>query len=58
MKRKDPIVEEVRRARQYHARKHKYDLEAIFADMRAWQTKQAIKTVIRPPKLTMRATGS
>lgn len=58
MSRKDPIVEEVRRVRQRHARKHNYDLKAIFEDMRAWQQKHGIKTVTLPPRLIVRKTGS
>ena len=33
----DPIVEEVRRARDHHARKFNYDLAAICADIRRHQ---------------------
>ena len=31
----DPIVAEVRRVREEHAKKFNYDLEAIFADLQA-----------------------
>ena len=31
---KDPIVEEVRRAREAHAKQFKYDLDAICEDLR------------------------
>jgi len=34
---KDPIVEEVRTFRDEHARRFKYDLDAIFADIRRHQ---------------------
>jgi len=36
---RDPIVEEVRKAREEHARKFNYDLEAICRDIQARQTK-------------------
>jgi hypothetical protein len=55
---KDPIVDEVRQARNRHARKHKYDLKAIFADMKAWQKKHVKKTISPTAKPRLRATGT
>ena len=34
---KDPIVEEIRMFRDEHAKRFKYDLDAIFADIRRHQ---------------------
>ncbi len=57
-KRKDPIVDEVRQARSRHARKHNYDLAAIFADMKAWEKKNVKRTIAVAAKTRMRATGT
>ena len=46
--RKDPIVEEVRRARAAHAKKFGYDLEAIVRDVKKHE--QDRKVVSFPPK--------
>lgn len=51
----DPIVSEVRKAREEHARRFGYDLDAIFRDLKA-QEKQSGKRYSRyPPR---RATPS
>lgn len=55
---KDPIVEAVRRSRDRHARRHKYDLKAIFEDMKAWERKHVKHTISLPPKRPLRHTGS
>ena len=47
---KDPIVEEVRRARTAHAKKFNYDLKAIFADIRKQQEKSGYNYVSLPAK--------
>ena len=46
---KDPIVEEVRRAREQYAAKHEYDVHAIAQDARRTQGKRGRK-IIRGPK--------
>jgi hypothetical protein len=55
---KDPIVEEVRRVRQRHAKKHNYDLQAIFEDIKKMEILQGRKGVSLPPKRIRRRTGS
>jgi len=46
----DPIVEEVRRARDSHAKKFNYDLQAIVDDLKKQQKAGGRKFVVRPPK--------
>jgi hypothetical protein len=46
----DPIVEEVRRIRQEHAAMFNYDLDAIFADIKARQEASGRKYVRFPRK--------
>lgn len=46
----DPIVEEVRKVRDEHAKKFNYDLEAIAADLRKQQKAGKRKFVTLPPK--------
>ena len=50
----DPIVEEVRRAREAYLRQFNYDLEAIFRDLRAKEKEHAEKgthkIISLPPK--------
>lgn len=43
---KDPIVEEVRRIRQQHAKRFNYDLRAIVEDLRK-QQEQSGRTYVR-----------
>jgi len=46
----DPIVAEVRKAREAHAAKFNYDLQAIYWDVKA-QEKQSGRTFVSyPPK--------
>ena len=47
---KDPIVEEVRRAREEHAAKFDYDLERIFADLKEQERKSGKEYVALPPR--------
>jgi hypothetical protein len=47
----DPIVEEVRRAREEYAQRFNYDLDAIFDDLQRRQREGGRKTVSFPPKL-------
>jgi len=55
---KDPIVEEVRKARQAHAAKFKYDMEAIFADLKKREKTCGHRVVSRPPRPHLKETGS
>jgi hypothetical protein len=51
----DPIVEEVRKARDAHAAKFNYDLQAIYRDLKE-QEKQSGRTFVSyPPKRIPRA---
>ena len=47
---KDPIVEEVRRARETHAKKFNYDLDAICEDLRKREKSSGYPTVSLGPK--------
>ncbi len=47
---KDPIVEEVRRARDAHAKRFNYDLDAIVEDLRKREKELGLATVSPPPK--------
>ncbi len=46
----DPIVEEVRKARDEYARKFDYDLDAICRDLRQRQGQGGRQVVSLPPK--------
>ncbi len=46
----DPIVAEVRRYRDEHAKKFNYDLKAIAEDIRSRQGKDGERVVTLPPK--------
>jgi hypothetical protein len=46
----DPIVEEVRKIRNEHAKKFNYDLEAIAADLKRQQKASKRKFVTFQPK--------
>ena len=46
----DPIIAEVRAARDKHAARFDYDVDAIFKDIQARQTTSGRKYVRRPPK--------
>ncbi len=46
----DPIVDEVRKARDAHAKKFNYNLQAIAADLKKQQKASGKKFVILPPK--------
>lgn len=46
----DPIVEEVRAARNAHAKKFNYDLKSIATDLKKQQTKGKRKVVTLSPK--------
>jgi len=47
---RDPIVEEIRRIRDEHARKFNYDLHAICEDIRQRQASSGRTVVSRPPR--------
>lgn len=46
----DPIVEEVRQARDAYAKKFNYDLDAICRDLQEKQQKSGNKLVSFPPR--------
>ena len=46
----DPIVDEVRQARQLHAAKFDFDLEAICKDLKQQEAASNLKLVAFPPK--------
>jgi hypothetical protein len=48
----DPIVEEVRAAREAYARKFNYDLRAMVEDLKERQKQSGRKVVTLPPKLS------
>jgi hypothetical protein len=48
----DPIVDEVRRARDAHAAMFNYDLDAIFQDIKDQEKKSGLKFVSYPPRTT------
>jgi hypothetical protein len=47
---KDPIVEEVRKIRERHAAKFKYDLDAICRDLKEQERKSGRRVVSFPAK--------
>lgn len=49
-RRRDPIVEEVRKIRQEHAQRFNYDSEAIFEDLKRYQEESEHEVVSFPPK--------
>ncbi len=51
---KDPIVEEVRRARDAHAKQFNYDLDPIVADLQKREKKLGLAMVSLPPKRVRR----
>jgi hypothetical protein len=54
---KDPIVEEVRKARQDHAAKFDFDLNKIYKDLKQREIRSGIKVVSRQPKLHLKKTA-
>jgi hypothetical protein len=54
----DPIVDEVRKAREAHAAKFNYDLLAICSDLRKKEKGSGHPVVSRKPKLRLKPTGS
>lgn len=53
---RDPIVEEVRKARDEYAKRFNYDLDAICRDLRDKQQKRGKKAVSFPPKPVQQST--
>jgi hypothetical protein len=54
----DPIVNEVRKARDNHAKKFNYDLTKIYKDIRKSQRKHNRKLVNLNPKRYLAPTGT
>jgi hypothetical protein len=48
----DPIVAEVRKARDAYAKKFNYDIKAMCRDLKNRQTQHANKIISRPAKKT------
>ena len=55
---RDPIVEEVRKARSEHAAKFSNNIDAIISDVQSRQKKYGPRLVRRAPRLKLRATGT
>ena len=53
----DPIVEEVRKARDEHAVRFDYDLRRIFADLREQEKRSGLRYVTLPPRRPVEATS-
>ena len=54
----DPIVEEVRRIRDEHAKQFNYDLHAICEDFRRKQLSSSHTVVSRPPRRPVNYVGN
>ena len=54
----DPIVDEVRKVREAHAARFKYDLTAICADLKKKEKDSGHPVVSRQPKLRLKPTGN
>lgn len=54
---KDPIVEEVRKAREDHAEKFNHDLAAICADLKRIERECGHEVVSLPPRLLTKASS-
>ncbi|MFC2146704.1 hypothetical protein ACFLRT_05015 [Acidobacteriota bacterium] len=54
---KDPIVEEVRKIREAHAKKFNYDLKRICKDLKEKEKKYGNRVVSLPPKYYLKTTG-
>ena len=54
----DPIVEEVRKARQDHATEFNHDLAEIYADLKRIEKVSEHKVVSPPPKLITNSSNS
>ncbi|MBN1982010.1 MAG: hypothetical protein JW795_10785 [Chitinivibrionales bacterium] len=49
----DPIIDEVRKIRDDHAKKFNYDLNEIFKDLKEKEKKLKRKLISRPPRLLL-----
>ena len=54
---KDPIVEEIRRARQAHAEKFNHELSAICTDLKKIESECGHRLVSLPPRLLTKASS-
>lgn len=54
----DPIVDEVRKARQAHAARFGHDMKAIYADLKEKERTCGHRIVSRRPRLRLKKTGS
>ena len=54
----DDPLDEIHKARDEHARKFNYDVDAIIADLRRREKAEGIKTVALPAKRIPKKTGS
>ena len=54
----DPIVDEVRKAREAHAAEFDYDLSAICSDLKKKEKESGHPVVSRQPRLRLKPTGS
>lgn len=54
----DPIVDEVRKAREAHAAQFQYDLVAICRDLKKKERQSGHPVVSKPPRLRLKPTGS
>lgn len=57
MKASDPILEEIWKARDEHARRFNYDLKKICADLRRIEKRSGRRVVTRKPKRLSVTTG-
>lgn len=55
---KDPIIEEIRKAREEHAAKFNYNLDDIAYDLRKKERQRKHKIVSLPPKPFLKETGT
>jgi hypothetical protein len=55
---RDPIVEEVRKARKEHAANFNDNIDDIVKDIQARQKKYGSRLVRRSPRVKLRATGT
>jgi hypothetical protein len=51
---KDPIIEEIHKIREEHAKKFNYNLSAIFSDLKEQEKKSGKKFVSLPVKRAVR----
>jgi len=57
MRNPDPMLEEIWKARDEHARRFNYDLKRICADLRRIEKQSGRRVVTRKPKRPSTATG-